>query len=125
MVRTTERFWGHPDDWPDDEWAEYVAERTAKREAEAAKPEPYVPTTEAVRSAYGEHYVRNVEYHEEGFAEFDRWLARVQTDAYFRGAESMCDQTAEDRFDGANVPQFVSLYEEGVEYEDWRKRNGD
>jgi hypothetical protein len=121
MPRTVDRFSGHPDDWPDDEWAEYVASRRAK--PEPPKWEPYVPTTDVVRRIYENNYMTAVD-RQKGAEEFDRWLARVQTDAYFRGAESMCDQTAEDHFDGANVPQFTSLYEEGVEYTDWLLRNG-
>jgi hypothetical protein len=118
----TERFWGHPDDWPEDEWQEYLAERAVRREQEQAPP-PYAPKREDVRRIYANHYITEKD-RVLGGEEFDRWLASELTDAYFRGAESMCDQNAEDHFDGANVPQFVSLYEDGVEYTDWQARNG-
>lgn len=35
----------------------------------------YTPTTDAVRQAYAQRYVEQVEYTTVGYSEFDRWLA--------------------------------------------------
>jgi len=125
-----EKFSGHPDEWPDDEWNEYVAYR-AERLVPPVPPEPelYTPSTEDIRFAWRAWSDGQVDTDEEkptwSFEEFDRWFAEVQTDAYFLGAEALADQWAEDKFDGPTSPQFDSLYAEGVTYKDWlEKRYG-
>ena len=30
-MRKSERFWGHPDDWPDDEWAYFMKVTRSKK----------------------------------------------------------------------------------------------
>lgn len=128
MVRMRIRFSGHPDDWPEDEWAEYILERRAREEAAAAKAALYIPTTADVRGAWHAWSDGQDDSHPEkptwSREEFERWLGQTLTDAYYQGAEALSDQNAEDRFDGSNTPEFDSPYEEGLSYKDWLARNG-
>lgn len=129
MTRMRVRFSGHPDDWPEDEYEEYVAERRARKEREAekaAREALWAPDTIDVRNAYALDGSDGRGADEALVASnvmaFDRWLGRLLTNAYFLGAEALSDQNAEDRFDGSNTPEFDSLYEEGITYADWKER---
>ena len=118
------RFSGHPDDWPDDEWEEYVAERRRREEAAAAKAALFIPTTDQIRGAWHAWSDGQDDSHDDkptwSTEEFNRWFAQELTTAFFIGAEALSEQNAKDHFDGSNTPEFDSPYGDGISYNEWQ-----
>jgi len=66
----------------------------------------HTPSTDDVRLAYANHYAATIEYHEEGFAEFNRWLAAHDAELTEKVRAEMADSLRQ------ALPQVVRAWED-------------